>query len=81
MKQHFKGMIWPRGKHKSGVYRYAIVGMIVTDEPIKEFEGKNELFADSPSFTLADSLANLRTREPAYNAGDATNVMLSLDTL
>lgn len=84
MKQHFKGVIWPRGEFKTGkrkVYRYPIVGMLVTDQPIPEFEGKNEIVLDGASSEVALALANIKGRDPKYRTGDATNVMLHLNEL
>lgn len=74
-KEHLRAVIWPRDQ--VGVaYRYLIVGMLVSDEKIEEFEGKNEIFLDGSSH-LADLLPMIRHRESNFK-GDATNVLLSL---
>lgn len=71
----FKGIIWPRDR-VDGLYRYVVVGMVVSNTPIEEFEGKNELFLAGES-SLADPLVRIRHRESDFK-GDATNVLLSL---
>lgn len=71
----FKGIIWPRDR-VDGLYRYTIIGMVVSSTPISEFEGKNEVFLAGAS-KLADPLMDIRHRESNFG-GDATNVLLSL---
>lgn len=88
MKEHFKGVIWPRtpflGKTKQGektIHRYIIVGMLVTDEPIDKFEGKNELFCDGATQGMAIPFETVRKRKPKYTVGNATSVLLNLNSL
>lgn len=71
----FKGIIWPRDQ-VNGLYRYTIIGMVVSNTPIEQFEGKNEVFLAGES-KLADPLIDIRHRESNFG-GDATNVLLSL---
>lgn len=81
MKEHFKGVVWPKESlpNTSGtVYRYVVVGMIVTDQPIPEFNGKNEVFLDGTSFDVGSSLACVMSRKPKFELGDASDVLLSL---
>ena len=79
MKEHLKTVVWPLGESK-GNHRYVIVGMLVTDEPISEFEGKNDIVIDS-DVIMADRLAELPNRQPNMLPGDAVNVLLSLEEL
>lgn len=92
MRQHFKGIIWPREsilssvkngkkKNKQNVYRYVITGILVTDEPIDKFEGKDELVLDGPTNTLVEPLVNIKSRNSKLRIGDATNVLLNLKDL
>lgn len=92
MRQHFKGIIWPRDSRDSKVrngkkivdqkvYRYVVVGMIVTDEPITKFEGKNELLLDGPVNDLVEPLITIKDRKPRFKAGDASGVLCYLDDL
>ena len=84
----FKGVCWPRGPEptivsKDGklIYRYAIVGMLVSDQPIEALEGKNEVVLEGHGAMMAETLTTIPQREPAIPTGDATNVLLSLDVL
>jgi len=93
MRQHFKGVIWPRekqeaevrvgkrGKAKVPVYRYVVVGMIVTDEPVIPFEGKNEIFLDGPDLALIQPFTRVKRRKMNFKPGDATGVLLGLNDL
>ena len=90
MKQHFKGVIWPHGpvkgkivgqKKKQNIYRYVVVGMIVTDKPVIEFEGENELFFDGPSNDLIQPFTKIKTRKMRIEPGNANAVLTSLDDL
>ena len=93
MKQHFKGIIWPReqqegevrvgkrGKAIKTIYRYVVVGMIVTDEPVTQFEGKNEIFLDGPDLALIQPFTRIKSRKMKFKPGDASGVLLSLQDL
>lgn len=93
MRQHFRGVIWPRGseegevrvgkrgKAKAPVYRYVVVGMIVTDEPVTQFEGKNEIFLDGPDLALIQPFTRVKSRKMKFKPGDASGVLLSLGDL
>jgi hypothetical protein len=89
MKQHVKAVIWPRGpmdgkvkrKGKQPIYRYTVIGLIVTDEPIPEFEGKNEILLDGPVNELVEPLTKIKSRKPKIKVGDATSVLLELDII
>ena len=83
-KEHLRCVLWPHG-HREGpngkVYRYAIVGMLVSDKPIREFNGKNELVLDGSAPGMAEVLVNLKRKTPLYRLGDASSVLCSLDTI
>ena len=92
MREHFKGILWPRSpiaaKVRTGkknttqlVHRYVVIGMLVTDKSILQFEGKNELVLDGPLSGLARVLTGIKTRKPKFRTGDATCVLLSLNDL
>ena len=74
-REYFKGVVWPR--NDGPLHRYVIVGMLVSEKPIPEFEGKNEILIDGPSFGASDLLLSIRHRESNFG-GDAVNVLLSL---
>lgn len=87
-KSHFRGVVWPRKPQEgpSGkVYRYTVVGLLVTNEPIPELDG----FTDGISQTalagrapgLAEALADIPHGEVAHRLGDATSVLVSLDAI
>lgn len=81
-REHFRGVIWPRepmigpaGK----IYRYPIVGMIVSDHPIEMFEGKNEIVLDGNVRGMCDILEVTPRGKAAYPLGEADIVLCSLD--
>lgn len=93
MNQYFKGVVWPRESEdvqvKSGkrttvtrrVYRYVVVGMVVTDEPIEKFEGKNEIVLDGPVDGMVEPLLSIKSRKPEYILGDANSVLEGLNDI
>lgn len=88
MKQYLKLVIWPRGKYpaksdkqKKINYRYSLIGMLVTDEPISEFENENELVLDGPVNELVVSLVTIKKRKPKIKVGDARDVLLNLNNI
>lgn len=87
--EFFKGVIWPRGIMDipgGKVHRYVVVGILVTGEPIPEFDGKNEVILSGSSgffagLGLADTLAEIPVSETTSEEtrfGDATDVLLNL---
>lgn len=81
MKQHIKGVVWPREPHLvkgKKVYRYILVGMLVTDEPLSFDE---EVVLDCAPRDLAQSFDALPRRKPKCILGDATDVLLSLERI
>jgi len=89
MKEHIKLAVWPRGPSEGPegkIYRYIVLGMIVTDEPLPNLEAL--LAAPSISETVLDYspvvpmlgylLDSAPQRPPRRTMGDASNVLLSL---
>lgn len=83
-------MVWPRQApgtepaldvEGKPVYRYAIVGMIVSDTPVPEFEGRPEIFLDGLSMNVLRNLSVVPSRQPAFTTGDASDVLVSLADL
>lgn len=84
MKQHIKAVIWPKKPHVvdgNNVYRYIIVGMLVTNAPLLGIEGNNEVVLDCEPADLAETLEELPKRKSKIKLGDATHVLLSLEHL
>ena len=82
--EHLRAVIWPRGPIKEGKktnYRYVVIGMLVTDEPIETLEGKNEVVVDGNPWTLSDTLGGMKQFKPARPLGDATAVLCSLEDI
>lgn len=88
-REHLKCIVWPRqgvagaeplDAPEGKLYRYAIVGMLVCDKPIAEFEGKNEVVIDGPIF-VGEKLARLPSRAPSMRTSDAADVLVSLGHL
>lgn len=79
---YFRGVIWPHGQHETapGVYRYAVVGMLVTTEPIPEFEGRDEVVLSGNAWMLADALTGVPEGVRVYKTGAASSVLVSLGT-
>jgi len=82
MKEHFRGLVWPRDPKQGPegkVYRYLVVGLLVTDTPIDGLEGHNETLLDSHSPGLSMVLKAL----PKYDnkgmpIGEVGNFVVSL---
>lgn len=90
MREYLKAIIWPRDqnpkiktrvKSKDGkkVYRYAIVGILVTDTKLN-LGDNNEVLIDG-SIELGKQLESADQRSPKIATGDATTVLLSLEDL
>lgn len=45
MRQHFRGVIWPRDQNEDPK-RYVIIGMLITDKPLEGFNDKYEIGLD-----------------------------------
>lgn len=90
-REYLRCVVWPRqgvggvkpvvGTKEGGkVYRYAIVGMFVTDTPIDGIEGQNEIVIDG-DVSIARQLSTAPQRRPQYRLGDAASVMVSLNEI
>jgi hypothetical protein len=75
MREHFRGVVWPREAVK-GQYRYVVIGMLVTDEPIPELEA-DQIVLDGNAAGMKDSLAVIR-QVPSDFRGDANAVLHAL---
>lgn len=83
-REHFRGVVWPRGRHESGAYRYVVVGLLVTDEPIPGQDLQRfgvRTMVDGPAPGLADALAAMPQREATAIVGTADDVLLGLGRL
>ena len=82
----FRGVVWKRDDRKAPdgrtIYRYTVVGILVTDEPIDGLPGSIELPSETvlSGFTalLAEALGSIRKAKAKIRFGDATDVLLSL---
>lgn len=89
MKEHLRAVIWPReqqgeeGELISGkkvkIFRYAIVGVLITNTRLN-LKDDNEIMIDG-NVEIGEQLELAPQREPRHKTGDATDVLLSLDTL
>lgn len=89
-KEAFRGVVWPREAQDDlqgkPVYRYVIVGMLVTDKPIEGLHS-NETVLDGVinlhdgENGIGDVLAKAGKFLPAYPVGDATSVLLGLSDI
>lgn len=83
-RQHLKAIVWPRPPtDEFPIYRYAIVGMLVTGKPIASLEGKNrngvsEFLIDGQVFGIADLLDFAHKGTSDVNHGDASNWLCAL---
>lgn len=81
---HLRAVVWPRQVNEppmqgpaGPVYRYAVVGMLVTDHPIPALDG-NEHVIDGPALDVALALGSMRQVQPTHKVGDATDALLAL---
>lgn len=91
MKEHLRAVIWPRDQNpkvkteavlsKDGkkVYRYAIVGLLITEKPLV-FSDDNELLIDD-SVQLGHQLEGLHQRQLSRRVSGADDVLVSLEDL
>lgn len=85
-KEHFRGVVWPRQsdtvppKHgpDGPVYRYAIVGMLVTDTPLS-FNHLDEVALDGGCLGIGSELQFVRQAKTSFRPGDANGWLTSLD--
>jgi hypothetical protein len=81
-----KGVVWPRGEVKRAnapdgpaMYKYAIIGVILTAEPIPEFESGADVVLRGVTVGLGQILAGVPQVKPAIRIGDANQVLTQLD--
>lgn len=102
MKEHLRCLIWPRGESeadvkdskktkKTKVYRYVIVGVLVTDAPIEKLEVEtlkkahpskiSEVILDGPTEGLAAALTHksLKHKFSKWPIGDASDWLVSMN--
>jgi hypothetical protein len=84
MNEHLRAVIWPRGKKeqegKPPAYRYMIVGVLVTDEPIAGLD-KNQYVINQRTFGLKDQLESMQPIETDLRLGDANQALAKLKDL
>jgi len=89
MRESIKIVVWPRGPQEGPDgknYRYVVVGMVVTDQPLPNLEallngpgiGETVIEHTTQVAQLGPLLDTLPLRSPNVVLGDATNVLLSL---
>lgn len=81
MRSHIRAVVWPRDKvtEKGKTnYRYTVIGILVTDQPIAALEGKNEVVVDGAAPGLANDLASIRQYAPLFPPGDASSALCNL---
>lgn len=79
MREFFRGIIWPRtDKTKPNIYRYVVVGMLVSDKPITEFSG-SQYILNGNAFGLSDTLAGIKAVKTDVGLGTADNVLTNLE--
>lgn len=89
MSTHFRGVVWPKqgiagkqpmlGPSGRKLYRYAVVGMVVSDQPLENVEGKNEILLDGMASGMAEAMSMIQQKRPAFTVGDANDVLLVLN--
>lgn len=84
MTEHIKMVIWPRlpirhdTEGSKVMYRYMIVGMLMTDEPIESIEGKSEVVVDGVAAGLVSSLDGAPKRAAHIPIGGASHILAHL---
>lgn len=86
MKEHLKCVVWPRDPldgPEGKIHRYVIVGMLVTDQPLQNLEGENEVVLDHTfhEMPIGSILALAKTRAPKRRLSSADGVLLSLQDI
>lgn len=80
----FRGVLWPRrplwkgkGKAKRKVYRYVVVGMLVSEKPLPDLPSNN-LWLEGFGGALWDAMAALPKQKNRFG-GTADSVLTNLD--
>jgi hypothetical protein len=81
----FKGLVWPRDtaldNQGKPVHRYVVIGMLVTDEAIPEWDGVNEVVLSGSAYGLADSLSLINRGFIPIKVGTADDALMSLGSI
>jgi hypothetical protein len=81
MLSHFRGVVWPRKNDNKKTYRYVVIGMVVTNEPLENLEGKNEIVLDGHAGGIAEAINTIVQKKAAFRIGDANDVLTRLEDL
>ena len=79
MVPHFRGVVWPHGQ-KEGLYKYIVIGVLASEEPIAEYEGRDEVPLAGRAWGLKDALTAIPEGERVHKTGDAVDLLTSLGT-
>lgn len=77
MREHFRGVVWP--KQKNGLYRYVVVGMLVSETPIEGLS-KDQIVLDGYAAGMKNVLEAIQ-QKPSSFRGDANHALLELENL
>lgn len=77
---HFRGVVWNRTDGNPNLYRYVIVGMLVTDKPLENIK-ENEVILDGSTFGLSDIIDMISQKPAKLVLGTADDVLTSLDII
>lgn len=90
LKECFRGVVWPRepmdSRDGKPVYRYVVVGMLVTDQPIEGL-APNETVIDGtvPRYDEMMGMTGMLSRAPKFTPrqplGTADDILCSLNDL
>jgi len=88
-REHVRAVVWPREPvegPQGRIYRYAVVGLVVSDRPIEAFHNpdgsiRNEVVLDGDAPGITEALAAVRQVEPTRKIGDAVDALCSLDAI
>jgi len=77
-KEHFKGVIWPRQNVDTpcDIYRYVIIGMLVTDVPLDL--PNDQIILDGYGAGMGEVIEAIKQSNQTIRFSDATNVLLRL---
>lgn len=88
MREHLRAVVWPRQTSKipstavdangNKVYRYTIVGILVTDRELT-LAHENEVVVDGGTTTIGLQLEGAVQRLASYPMGDAVSVLVGLE--
>lgn len=83
-REHLRAVIWPRQSPKypspDGKYRYAIIGVLISDSPLQGIEGSDELLVDGYG-GISHNLEGMPKRPTNVPPGEADNILCMLSLL